>query len=183
MDAFASLVEKGTVGVIGASNHAVWKVERARSIARAQDRPGYTCLQLRHSYVRPRMDVTGPDVHVFGNVGAEVLDYVRSEPDISLWAYGPVMRGAYAHPDRPLHPAYDHPGTPARLAALREVAAEVGATPNQVVLAWLMGGDPPVIPIVGVSSVAQLDEVLAAADLELDDALRRRLDEAGRCDA
>lgn len=187
VDAFASLVEKGTVGVVGASNHALWRVERARSIARADDRPGFTCLQLRHSYVRPRMDVTGPDVHAFGNVGAETLDYVRSEPDMSLWAYGPLMRGAYARPEQRVHPAhhpaYDHPGTPARLAVLREVAAEIGATPNQVVLAWLMGGDPPVIPIVGVSSVAQLDEMLAAADLELDDALRRRLDEAGRRDA
>ncbi|MFL6054389.1 MAG: aldo/keto reductase [Actinoallomurus sp.] len=78
-----------------------------------------------------------------------------------------------------MHPAYDHPGTPARLAALREVADKTGATLNQVVLAWLMGGDPPVIPIVDVSSVAQLNEVLAAADLDLDDELRRRLDEAG----
>lgn len=51
-----------------------------------------------------------------------------------------------------------------------------------MVLAWLMGGDPPVIPIVGVSSVAQLDEVLGAADLDLDDGLRRRLDEAGGFD-
>ena len=186
VDAFASLAEKGTVGVAGASNHALWRVERARAIARAQNRPGYTCLQLRHSYVRPRLDVTGPDVHVFGNVDAQVLDYVRSEPDMTLWAYGPLMRGAYARPDQRVHPAhhpvYDHPGTPARLAALREVAAETGATPNQVVLTWLMGGDPPVIPIVGVSSVAQLDEVLGAADLELDDALQRRLDEAGRCE-
>jgi aryl-alcohol dehydrogenase-like predicted oxidoreductase len=182
VDAFASLVEEGTVGVVGASNHALWKVERARAVARAQSRPGYTCLQLRHSYVRPRLDVTRPDDHVFGNVDAETLDYVRSEPDMSLWAYSPLLNGTYARPDRPLHPVYDHPGTPARLAALQEVAAKTGATANQVVLAWLMGGDPPAIPIVGVSSVAQLEEVLAAADLDLGDDLRHRLDDAGGFD-
>jgi aryl-alcohol dehydrogenase-like predicted oxidoreductase len=177
--AFAALVEQGTVGVVGASNFALWKVERARAVARAQGRPGYTCLQLRHSYLRPRLDVTPPDDHVFGNVDAETLDYVRSEPDMSLWAYSPLLSGHYTRPDRRLHPVYDHPGTPERRAALEEVAAKTGATPNQVVLAWLMGGDPPAIPIVGVSSVAQLDEVIAATDLELDEELRHHLDTAG----
>ena len=67
---------------------------------------------------------------------------------------------------------------PARLAVLREVAAELDATANQVVLAWMLGGDPPVLPVIGVSSVAQLDECLAAVDLKLDADQRRRLDEA-----
>ena len=59
------------------------------------------------------------------------------------------------------------------------MAAELGATPNQVVLAWLMQGQPPIIPIVGASSVAQLDELLGAVDLRLDEDVRRRLDTAG----
>ncbi|WP_433181668.1 aldo/keto reductase [Actinoallomurus sp. CA-150999] len=178
VDAFASLVEEGKVGVLGASNHALWKVERARSMGRDQGRAAYTCLQLRHSYLRPRLDAADPDFHLFGNVDAETLDYVRSEPDMSLWAYSPLLSGTYTRPDRPLHPSYDHPGTPARLAALQEVANKTGATVNQVVLAWLMGGDPPIIPVIGVSSVEQLDDALAAADLELDEDLRHRLDDA-----
>ena len=47
-----------------------------------------------------------------------------------------------------------------------------------MVLAWLMGGEVPVIPLVGASSVAQLDESLAAVDLELTAEQRARLDEA-----
>ena len=66
-----------------------------------------------------------------------------------------------------------------RLAVLAEVAQELGATPNQVVLAWLLGGDPPVLPVLGVSSVSQLDECLGALDLVLTDEQRRRLDHAG----
>jgi aryl-alcohol dehydrogenase-like predicted oxidoreductase len=73
---------------------------------------------------------------------------------------------------------FDHPGTPRRLAALREVAKETGASVNQVVLAWLMGGDIPMIPLVGASSVEQLEESLAAVDLELTAEQRTTLDAA-----
>ncbi|MGH3400420.1 MAG: aldo/keto reductase [Streptosporangiaceae bacterium] len=63
---------------------------------------------------------------------------------------------------------------------LREVAGELGATPGQVVLAWLLHQDPPVLPIAGASSVAQLDEIIGATELKLDEATRQRLDRAGR---
>jgi aryl-alcohol dehydrogenase-like predicted oxidoreductase len=42
-----------------------------------------------------------------------------------------------------------------------------------------MQGQPPMIPVVGTSSVAQLDEVLGAADLHLDEDVRERLEAAG----
>jgi aryl-alcohol dehydrogenase-like predicted oxidoreductase len=59
------------------------------------------------------------------------------------------------------------------------VAALIGATVNQVVLAWLMGGEVPVIPLAGASSVAQIEESLEAVDLELTAEQRARLDQAG----
>ena len=58
------------------------------------------------------------------------------------------------------------------------MAKDAGATVNQVVLAWLTGGQIPMIPVVGASSVAQLDESLAAADLDLTAEQRARLDTA-----
>jgi aryl-alcohol dehydrogenase-like predicted oxidoreductase len=85
---------------------------------------------------------------------------------------------AYVRQDKPLDAEFDHPGTPARLAALREVAKDAGATVNQVVLAWLIGAEVPMVPLVGASSVAQLDESLAAVDLELTADQRARLDAA-----
>ena len=57
--------------------------------------------------------------------------------------------------------------------------ARRGPRPNQVVLAWLMGGELPVIPLVGASSVAQLEESLGAVDLTLTTEQRERLDQAG----
>ena len=58
------------------------------------------------------------------------------------------------------------------------MARETGATVNQVVLAWQISGELPVLPLAGVSSVAQLDENLAAVDLELTPQQRARLDAA-----
>ncbi len=183
VEAFAALVAEGTVGLLGVSNHWAWRVERARNLAAAAGRPGYEVLQYQHSYLRPRTDLPGqlsPD-GMQGQLGGDLLSYVRAEPQLTIVAYAPLMKGGYVRPDR-LAAAefaeYRHPGTPVRLAALREVAKDADATVNQVVLAWLIGGQVPVIPLVGASSVAQLDESLAAADLELTAEQRARLDAA-----
>jgi aryl-alcohol dehydrogenase-like predicted oxidoreductase len=178
VEGFASLVAEGTVGLLGVSNQAVWRVERARALAAAAGLPGYEVLQYQHSHLRPRSDMPDdlfPDGNL-GTAGPELMSYLRAEPGLTLVAYSPLLKGAYTNPDKPLPPDYDHPGTPARLAVLREVARETGATLNQVVLAWQLGGELPVVPLVGASSVAQLEETLAAVDLELTPDQRARLD-------
>lgn len=179
MEGFAGLVAEGTVGLLGASNHAVWRVERARALAAAAGLPGYEVLQYQHSYLRPRADLPEdlfPDGSL-GHAGAELLTYLRAEPRLALVAYSPLLKGAYARPER-LPGDYDHPGTPARLKVLREVARETGASAGQVVLAWQLGHELPILPLAGVSSVAQLEENLAAVDLELSPEQRARLDAA-----
>src|ERR1700729_3204891 len=180
VEAFAALVAEGTVGLLGVSNHWSWRVERARRLAAAAGRPGYEVLQYQYSYLRPRADLPGvlsPD-GMQGVLGGDLLSYLRAEPGLSMVVYSPLLKGGYVNPDRLDEAEYGHPGTPARLAALREVAKDADATVNQVVLAWLIGGEVPMIPLVGASSVAQLDESLAAVDLELTAEQRARLDEA-----
>jgi aryl-alcohol dehydrogenase-like predicted oxidoreductase len=173
VDALAELAERGTVGLLGASNHATWRIERARAIARAAGRPAYQCVQQEHSYLLPQ-----PHPGQVNLVTQELIDYAREE-GLTLLAYSPLLKGVYARPGEAPPPGYDHPSNRPRLAVLREVAAELGATPSQVVLAWLTQGDPPMIPVVGASTVAQLDEILGAADLRLDDDARERLEAAG----
>lgn len=180
VEGFAGLVAEGTVGLLGVSNNWAWRVERARSLAAAAGLPGYEVLQYHHSYLRRRTDLPGrrsPDGEP-GVLGGDLLSYLRAEPDLALVAYSPLLGGRYIRQDKPLGVEFDHPGTPARLAVLREVADDAGATVNQVVLAWLIGGEVPAIPLVGASSVAQLDESLAAVDLELTAEQRARLDAA-----
>ncbi|MFJ2030784.1 aldo/keto reductase [Streptosporangium sp. NPDC087985] len=178
--ALADLVDSGTVGRLGCSNHPMWRVERARQIARSNGWTGYTALQLSHSYLRPRPDTPVPGQnHRFGWASEEALDYVQSDPQMTLWAYTTLLNGSYTRADRPLPEAYRHPATTLRMAALTEVAGELGVSRNQVVLAWLTGGDPAVTPIVGVSDATQLDEALAGVALALTDEHRERLDAAG----
>ncbi|MEU5978276.1 aldo/keto reductase [Streptomyces sp. NPDC047315] len=181
VEGFAALVAEGTVGLLGVSNHWAWEVERARSIAAAGELPGFEVLQYQHSYLRRRVD--RPDPYSpdgpYAVVGGDLLSYLRQEPALAMVAYTPLLGGAYARDDRPYGPDFDHGGTEPRLAALTAVAKETGATVNQVVLSWLIGAEIPIIPLVGASSVAQLDESLAAVDLELTQEQRTRLDEAG----
>lgn len=172
--AFHEAVTEGKARVLGASNHAAWRLAETRALAEAGGWTPYTAVQQRYSYVLPRPATTLPEGgHV--HASEELLDYVRSR-GLTLFAYSTLLWGSYTRADQPLPEHYQHPGTERRLRALTEVAAELGATPNQVVLAWLVDGDPAVVPIVGVSSVAQLDE--CTVDIELPSELRKRLDEA-----
>lgn len=171
--AFDEQVSAGRVARVGASNYPVWQVERARQLAEGA---GFTAIQQHHTYLQPRPAIRPPaDAPVrFGPVTNEVLHYVEHHPDMALWAYTPLLSGSYTH--KPLADEYDHPGTTRRLAVLDEVAEETGADRNQVVLAWLTGGTPPVTPVVGVSTAEQLAAALTAP--ELTDGQRDRLDAA-----
>jgi aryl-alcohol dehydrogenase-like predicted oxidoreductase len=180
VEGFAELVADNTVGLLGASNHWAWRLERARNLAVAAGLPGYEVLQYHHSYLRRRTDLPGrrsADGEP-GVASGDLLSYARAMPELALVTYSPLLGGSYVRADKPLESDLDHPGTPVRLAAVREVARETGATVNQVVLAWLIGGEVPMIPLVGASSVAQLDESLAAVDLELSPEQRAKLDSA-----
>ena len=179
--AFGELVADGMVGVLGLSNHWAWQVERAQGLAAAAGSARADVLQYHHTYLRMRTDI--PDLRFSrdGEIGiadGSILSYLRAEPGATLVAYSPLLNGAYTRPDKELDRAYDHPGTSARLEALDQVVKETGATANQVVLAWLIGGELPIVPLIGASSVAQLDESLAAVDLQLSAEQRQLLDAA-----
>jgi pyridoxine 4-dehydrogenase len=62
---------------------------------------------------------------------------------------------------------------------LDEVAAEIGATPHQVALAWLLHGPENTLLIPGTSKVAHLKQNIAAADLVLSEDQLKRLDQLG----
>lgn len=165
--AFGALVSAGLVGRLGVSNHPTWRVERGRALAARLGVEPWTALQLTTSYVdpRPRAQVPGKD-HRFGFVSDETVDYLDEHPDLDLWVYSPLVQGSFDRDDRPFPEAYDHPGTTERLAALTRTAERLGVPRSQVVLAWLVARGWK--PIVGVSSVEQLDSALASARLSAD---------------
>jgi aryl-alcohol dehydrogenase-like predicted oxidoreductase len=91
-----------------------------------------------------------------------------------VWAYTPLLSGAYDNPDKQIPEVYDHPGSTRRLAELDKVAAELGVPRGQVVLAWLLANG--IRPILGGSKPHQLDSALAGVRLELPPELLARLD-------
>jgi aryl-alcohol dehydrogenase-like predicted oxidoreductase len=72
---------------------------------------------------------------------------------------------------------------PLQSEALSAVAAELGATPMQTALAWLLRRSPNMLLIPGTSSLAHLRENLAAAELALSDDAMQRLEAIGRVPA
>ncbi|WP_438801099.1 aldo/keto reductase [Amycolatopsis magusensis] len=98
------------------------------------------------------------------------LEQRRSEPVLEYCE----RRGVAFIPWLPIKPSTRSDGVVAA------VAAEVGATPAQVALAWLLRRSPVVLPIPGTSSRRHLEENLAALTLSLSDQDYDRLDSASR---
>ena len=89
-----------------------------------------------------------------------------------------AARGLAFVPFFPLGSAFT--GGPAKLAAdpaVAAVAAKHDATPSQIALAWLLHQGEHVLLIPGTSSVAHLEENLAAGAIELDAGDLAALDE------
>lgn len=164
--AFGALVADETVRRLGVSNHPTWRVERGRAIATGLGLEPWTAVQLTTSYVdpRPRAQVPGKD-HRFGFVSDETVDYLTEHPELDLWVYSPLVQGSFDRADRPFPDAYDHPGTTSRLATLNILAGDRRVPASQLVLAWLVAQGWH--PIIGVSSVEQLDSALASSRIEL----------------
>ena len=70
--------------------------------------------------------------------------------------------------------------TPLQSATLSDVAGRLGASAQQVALAWLLQRSPAMALIPGTSSVAHLRENIAAADLVLPPDAIADLDAIGR---
>lgn len=89
----------------------------------------------------------------------DVLDHATAE-DIAFIPWFPIATGDLAAPDSPV----------------ADIARELGATPSQVALAWLLHVSPVILPIPGTKSVDHLTENLGARDVTLNDEQLGRLD-------
>lgn len=162
--AFDRLLKAGKVRSIGCSNIATWRIEQARNTSSINGWAQYCCVQQRHTYLRPRL---GADFGIQVAINDELLDYGRVHDDFSLLAYSPLLSGAYTRREVALPKEYTSSDAEVRMRALATVAREVGATLNQVVLAWMMQGAPVILPLITASTQKQLDENLEALNVHL----------------
>ncbi|KKX97244.1 MULTISPECIES: aldo/keto reductase [Microbacterium] len=165
VDALAALTSAGTVTRVGASNHPAWRIERARAHAKSIGSVPIDAFQLNSTYLRTRPGTLPPGVaHPFGVLSDEQRDFARDN-GIEVWAYTPLLSGAYDNQAKPVPEVYDHPGTTRRLAVLEEIAAARGVGRGQIVLGWQLARG--IRPIVGGSRVEQLDAAMDAASISL----------------
>lgn len=163
MEAFDRLVTAGKVRHLGASNYLAWRLERANWVADVNGWTPFCCIQQRHTYLRPKPGASfSPQIAA----NSDLLDHCLNS-GVTLLAYSALLSGAYTRPERPIDDGYAGPDTDVRLATLRAVAAECGATANQVILAWMMQGQPSVLPLVAASTKAQLQENIDALQVQL----------------
>ena len=178
MEAFHRLVQAGKVRAIAASNLRVWRIAEANTMCQLRGWPQYVAIEQRHTYYRPRHGASfGPQLAM----NDDVKEYCRAR-GLTLIAYSILAQGAYTRDDRPVPAQYAGTDSDERLAALKQVAGETGATPNQVIIAWMLQGDPPILPIIAGSRPEQVEENLGALDIVLSPEQVERLTAAGNPD-
>lgn len=175
VDGVATLTAGGAVSRVGASNHPAWRIERARAHAKETGSIPIDAFQLNSTYLRTRPGTLPPGVaHPFGVLSDEQRDFAAAN-GIEMWAYTPLLSGAYDNLAKPVPEVYEHPGSTRRLAVLEQIAAERDLGRGQVVLAWQLAHG--IRPILGGSKLDQLEIAMDAAEVALTPEEIGRLDE------
>ncbi|MFG1380935.1 aldo/keto reductase [Xanthobacter versatilis] len=176
MEAFAGLVEAGKVRAVGASNYTAPRLAEALAASDAKGYPRFSVLQPHYNLAnRALFEGALQKLCLTENIG--VIPYYALAAGFLTGKYrrpedleGKARAGTVAH--------YLDPRGLDLLAEMDKIAARLGATPTQVALAWLIAQPGVTAPIVSASSLAQLDDIMAAPGLSLDAAALSRLDRA-----
>jgi aryl-alcohol dehydrogenase-like predicted oxidoreductase len=169
--ALAELVAAGKIRHIGLSEVGVQNIRRANAVH------PITAVQSEYSLWTRDQE-------------AEILPALR-ELGIGFVAYSPLGRGFLTGAVRSTEelPDSDYRKTNPRFFdenfqhnlrsadELRDISNDVGATPAQVALAWLLAKGPDIVPIPGTKRVVRLEENAAADDVVLTPEQVARLDE------
>jgi len=180
LSAFGRLIEQGKVRALGASNY---------SAARLRD-----ALRVSADYNLPRYETLQPEYNLYDRAGYEAeLEPLIQETQLGVISYYSLASGFLSGKYRS---AEDAAKSPARgqsvvdkylnprglriLTALDDIAGTHGASASQIALAWLIARPGITAPIVSATSVDQLKDVLAAANIALSAQDVQQLDDASR---
>ncbi|MFT4196894.1 MAG: aldo/keto reductase [Pseudoxanthomonas sp.] len=169
--AMARLVEQGKVRYLGLSEVSAATLRRAHAVHPV------TALQSEYSLWTRELETDGV---------IEAVDAL----DIGLVPFSPLGRGfltgAITTQDqldeddfRRRNPRFQADALQANLRladTVKAIAAELGATPAQVALAWLLGRGGHIVPIPGTKRRTYLEQNAGAVALTLDAAARARLE-------
>jgi aryl-alcohol dehydrogenase-like predicted oxidoreductase len=166
LSAYRQLIEQGKVRAIGCSNYMAPRLAEALKTSAAKKLPRYESLQPHYNlYERAQFEAELEPLCLKEKVG--VIPYYslasgfltgkyRSEADFGKSPRGARMNGYLNDRGRRI------------LKALDAVAQRTRSTPGQVALAWLMARPSITAPIASATSLAQLEDLIAAPRLKLD---------------
>ncbi|MDN4162344.1 aldo/keto reductase [Nocardioides abyssi] len=177
--AMAELVQAGKVRHLGLSEASAATIRRAHAVH------PITALQTEYSlFTRDLEDEILPTIRELGIglvpysplgrgilTGAITDESSLAEDDSRRSAYFPRLNGEGLRANLQL------------VARIREIAEELGCTPGQLALAWVLAQGDDVAPIPGTKRVRYLEENVGALDVAVDADVLRRLDEAVPRDA
>jgi aryl-alcohol dehydrogenase-like predicted oxidoreductase len=167
------LVREGKVRYIGASNYAGWQLAKALGLSALHGWERFVALQQQYSLLAreiereqlPLCREEGVGVLVFSPLAGGLLTgKYRASPEAPEGT-----RGADRTPASTMVRAHLAAGGRTGIVdAIGKVAADVGKTPAQVALNWVLTRDGVTSVILGARTVAQLDDNLAATGWTLD---------------
>ncbi len=177
MEALHEVVRAGKARYIGASSMYAWQFAKAQHVA---ERHGWT----RFSSMQNHYNL------MYREEEREMLP-LCADQGVAVLPYSPLARGMLAgnrsrQGERRTTRAGSDPLSDERYSTgadfdvadrLTEVAAERGAPPAQVALAWLLGRPGVTAPIVGATRLGHIADALAATELTLTDGEEARLEE------
>ena len=180
MRGFDDLVRAGKILYAGVSDTPAWIISQAQTLASFRGWTPFVGLQIEYSLVErtperdllPMAEAMGLTVTPWSPLGQGVLSGKYNQPGA---AEGARLRLEGALPyltDRNLKIA----------AEVVAVAKDVGRSPSQVALNWLLRRPLPCIPIIGGRKLSQIVDNLKCADFTLNDEQVRRLNEVSRID-
>ncbi|TCP48487.1 aryl-alcohol dehydrogenase-like predicted oxidoreductase [Tamaricihabitans halophyticus] len=148
--ALDDLVRAGKIRYIGVSDTPAWVISRADLLAEWRGWTAFAGIQVPYSLVN--RDIERDIVPLAEHLG------------LSIAAWGVLDHGGLTGSSRVAEPTERQRRV---VAALREVAGELGASPGQVAIAWTMARSAVVHPIVGFRHADRVPDSLAAVELRL----------------
>jgi aryl-alcohol dehydrogenase-like predicted oxidoreductase len=167
-------VSAGKIGAYGFSNFTGWQLTKAAWIAKVHGWAPPVTLQPQYSLL-----VRGIEHEIVPAALDQAIGLLPWSPLAGGWLSGKYQRNAVptgatrlgTNPDRGMEaygPRNEDEHTWRVLDALKGVADEVGSTQAAVALAWLDAQPAVTSTILGARTIEQLQQNLAAVDLELD---------------
>jgi aryl-alcohol dehydrogenase-like predicted oxidoreductase len=176
LEAYDQLIKQGKVRAIGASNYSAARLAEALNVSKSNGLARYESLQTLYNLydravyedeLEPLCIEEGIGVINFYSLAAGFLTgKYRSEDDLSKSARGGTVK------------KYLNERGFGIVEALDQVAAQYNSTPAQIALAWLMARPGITAPIASATSVEQLNDLIEATKLELDQSAIDLLDQA-----